>query len=73
MVGAYADPSLVSAQVVDLLRIGPSKVFVDEVMNLHFHRLPAGQLLPSGILVGAHQLLFLGINRDDGLIRLRGC
>ena len=42
VIGAYADPSLVSAQVVDPIRIGASKRFVDEVMNLDFHRLPAG-------------------------------
>lgn len=72
MVCASTHPSLVSADIVDPVGVGPSEFFVDEVVNFDLHGLAAGEPLLSGVLVRTHQLLLLCVHRNHGLIGRQG-
>ena len=67
-----AHPGLVSADVINPIRIGSAEFLVDEVVNFDFYRLPAGQPLLACVLVRADEFLLLGVDRNHGLIGLQG-
>src|SRR5659263_627761 len=61
MICANAHPSLVSPDVINPVRISPSELLVNEVMNLDFYsRSTASPLLP-GVLVCSDQFLLLRV------------
>ena len=67
MIDADADPTSIRADVIDSVRSDFAEFLVDEVMNLDLVRTTPWAVVAAGVLVGADQLLFLGVDRDYGL------
>ena len=72
MVSVHAPPGLVSANVINPIRIGTSEFLVDEAVDLDLDWLAARQPLLTRILAGTRQFLLLRVHRNHGLIGLQG-
>jgi len=77
VVCANADPSLVGADVVNAIGIGPPEFLVNETMNFDFDFdfdwFTTGQPRLTCVFVFAYEFLLLCVYRNDGLIGLQGC
>jgi hypothetical protein len=67
VVDADIHPARIGADVINAIGNGLAEFLVDEIMNLHLVGAALGPVVAAAILVGANQLLFLCVNRDDGV------
>src|ERR1700692_3884554 len=67
VVNTNAYPASILAHVIDAIRSDPSQLGNDEVMYPHLLRVPLGPNLSAPVFEVPHQLLLLGIHRDDRL------
>src|SRR5246127_2376125 len=67
VVNTHAHPASILAHVVDAIRSDPSQLGNDEVMYPHLLRVSLEPKLSAPVFEVPHQLLLLGIHRDDRL------
>src|SRR5712692_2359666 len=71
VVHTHADPAQVAAEVVDAVGDHLPLLRFQEIVNLHFLRVPLRPPRSAGILEPAHQFLLLGVDRDRWLAALQ--
>src|SRR5215469_11634889 len=68
VINAYADPSLVAGDVVDAMRRHFALLLVFKIVHANRFGLALPVPLSASVFEIAHQLLFLAINGNDGLV-----
>jgi len=67
VIGAHRNPAGVVGQIVHTVRIRLAQGGIDEVMDLHLHRLTGRLPFPTGVLVGADEFFLLRVHTDHSI------